>query len=336
MIKILAIETSCDETAAAVIEDGRKILSSVVKSQIKEHRIYGGVVPEIASRKHVEFISQVTESALENSKLSLKDLNCIAVTYAPGLVGSLLVGINFAKSIAFASKLPLIGVHHLKGHIAANYLIHKNLKPPFLCLAVSGGSTSIIKVKDYTEFEIIGQTRDDAAGEAFDKAARALGLPYPGGVFLDKIADSGDSFKFNFPRPNIKNYPYDFSFSGIKTSIINIINNLKQKKIDINLYLNDLASSFRCSVVDYLIDKFISAAESINYKKLSICGGVAANSLLRKKLSEECKKRDFDFFYPPKELCSDNAAMIGSQAYYEYINNNFSGLNLNACTNLAL
>ena len=274
-MKILSIESSCDETAAAVIEDGRKIISSVVATQVEEHKLYGGVVPEIASRRHCEAINGVVRETLERAELDFNGINAIAVTYAPGLIGALLVGVNFAKGLSMATGLPLIPVHHLRSHIAANYLAHQNLKPPFLCLVVSGGHSHIVEVTDYTKMKVIGKTRDDAAGEAFDKAARTMGMPYPGGIHLDKAAQNGDDSAFKLPRPKVDNCPYDFSFSGLKTAVINQIHNAGQKGV--TLPVNDLSASFRKAVVDSLMDNFTRAAEDFGYKKLVLAGGVSAN-----------------------------------------------------------
>ncbi len=325
---ILAIESSCDETASAIIEDGRKVLSSVVASQIEEHKLYGGVVPEIASRRHSECISSVVEESLVKADLKLSDIDAIAVTYAPGLIGSLLVGVNFAKGLALASGKPLVPVHHLRGHIASNYLCYEDLKPPFLCMVVSGGHTHIIEVEDYTKLHIIGRTCDDAAGEAFDKAARSMGMPYPGGVMLDKIAETGDSTVFKFPRPSVDGRPYDFSFSGLKTSVINIIHNAKQKGEDINI--PDLSASFRHAVVDCLVTRLSKVAKDKGYEKIVIAGGVCANSHLRRVLKSECEKNKWELYMPDISLCGDNAAMIGSQAYYEYLDGNIAKTDLNA------
>lgn len=327
-MRILALESSCDETAAAVVENGRKVLSSIVASQIDKHKIYGGVVPEIASRMHIETISQVTENALITAKLTLKDIDAIAVTHAPGLIGALLVGVNFAKGLALSTGLPLIPVHHLRSHIAANYISHEDLEPPFLCLVVSGGHTHIIEVKDYTEFKIIGKTRDDAAGEAFDKAARAMGLSYPGGVNLDKIAETGDPYSFKLPRPIVQDSYYDFSFSGLKTAVINKIHNAKQKDEKINI--EDMSASFRLAVVDCLMNNFIKAANNLKYDKLVIAGGVSANRLLRKRLQEESIKRNWQIYMPEFRLCGDNAAMVGAQGYYEYKAGHVGTMELNA------
>ncbi len=331
-MRILALESSCDETAAAVVEDGRKVLSSVVASQVEEHKLYGGVVPEIASRRHCEAVVGVTQKALDDAQITLKDIDAIGVTYAPGLIGALLVGVNFAKGLSMSSGKPLIPVHHLRSHIAANYITFQNLEPPFLCLVVSGGHSHIIEVKGYTDLKIIGRTRDDAAGEAFDKAARAMGMPYPGGVEMDKKAEYGNENAFKLPHPTIDGAPYDFSFSGLKTSVINLIHNADQKgqKLDVN----DLAASFRKAVVDCLVKNFIKAAEDTNSKKLVIAGGVSANSLLRRRLEKECENRGWEFYRPELKLCGDNAAMVGSQAYYEFLSGNTAGLDLNACAQM--
>lgn len=302
-MKILAIETSCDETAAAVVEDGRKVLSSIVASQVDEHKIYGGVVPEIASRRHIEAISRVTKSALNEANIDLKNIDAIAVTHAPGLIGSLLVGVNFAKGLALSTGLPLIPIHHLRSHIAANYITHSALEPPFLCLVVSGGHTHIIEVPDYTSFKVLGQTRDDAAGEAFDKVARTLGMPYPGGVHLDKIAESGNENAYKLPRPIVQGDGYDFSFSGLKTAVINLVHNAEQKGEKINNA--DMSASFRATVVDCLVSNFIKAAQDSGYDKLVVAGGVSANRLLRANLESECHKRGWHVYVPELYLCGD-------------------------------
>lgn len=327
-MKILAIESSCDETAAAVVEDGRTVLSSVIASQVEEHRLYGGVVPEIASRRHAEAIVPVVTQVLEQADLKLGDLDALAVTYAPGLIGALLVGVNFAKGLALSSGLPLVPVHHLRSHIASNYISNQELKPPFLCLVVSGGHSHIVLVEDYTKMKIIGKTRDDAAGEAFDKAARTMGMPYPGGIALDKVAEDGDPHAFKFPRPIVHDAPYDFSFSGLKTAVLNLLHNSAQKGEELNIA--DVCASFRHAVVNCLVTNFVKAAQDLNVSKLVIAGGVSANSLLRKTLSEECQKRGWEFFMPEKSLCGDNAAMVGAQAYYEYLSGNIAGTDLNA------
>ena len=333
-MKILAIESSCDETAAAVVEDGRTVLSSVVASQVEEHRLYGGVVPEIASRRHAEAITPVVRQALSDANLSLCDIEAIAVTYAPGLIGALLVGVNFAKGLSLSTGLPLVPTHHLRSHIASNYISNKELKPPFLCLVVSGGHSHIVMVEDYTKMKIIGQTRDDAAGEAFDKAARTMGMPYPGGIELDKVAENGNPKAFKLPRPTVHDAPYDFSFSGLKTAVINLIHNASQKGEELNKA--DVCASFRYAVVDCLTTNFLKAAQDLNVKQLVIAGGVSANSLLRSTLSEECKKRGLRFYMPDKSLCGDNAAMVGSQAYYEFLSGNTAGTDLNAYATMSI
>lgn len=332
-MKILAIESSCDETACSVVEDGRKIISNVVATQIDEHKLYGGVVPEIASRRHCENITGVCDEALEQAAVKLTDCDAVAVTYAPGLIGALLVGVNFAKALALAANKPLIPVHHIKGHIAANYIAHSELVPPYLCLVASGGHSHIIRVEDYTEFKTIGRTLDDAAGEAFDKAARSMGFPYPGGVHIDKAARSGDPKRYRLPIPKTEN-PYDFSFSGLKTAVINLVHNAEQKgeKIDVN----DLAASFQRTVCDILTSRFIKAALDNGYKTLALAGGVAANSGLREALSKEAEIHGMKLYIPPVSLCGDNAAMIGSQAYYEYLAGNLSDSSLNAVASLRL
>lgn len=328
-LKILAIESSCDDTATAIVEDGRKILSSRVSSQIEFHKVYGGVVPEVASRKHIENITPLVKDVLAEANLWFNDLDAIAVTYAPGLVGSLLVGVNFAKGLSIATGLPLVPVHHIKSHIASLYLTNPDLKPPFLCLVVSGGHSHILEVKGYSEVKIIGKTRDDAAGEAFDKVGRRLGLSYPGGVELDKIAEKGDPESFKLPIPlRGEENTYDFSFSGLKTAMINIINNINQKNELVPV--ENLAASFRKSVIYCLVSNFIKAAEDYNYKTLAIAGGVSANSLLRSDLEETCRKRNFKFFKPEIKYCGDNAAMVASQGYYEFLSGKRAGLNLNA------
>lgn len=327
-MKILAIESSCDETAAAVVEDGRKVLSSVISSQVQEHKIYGGVVPEIASRRHAEAISQVVDKALKDADTALNDLEAIAVTYAPGLIGALLVGVNYAKGLSFASGKPLVPVHHLRSHIAASYITHADLKPPFFCLVVSGGNTMMVEVKDYTDFEIIGRTRDDAAGEALDKAARAMGLPYPGGLNLDRMCKDGDSTAYKFPTPKVEGCPYDFSFSGLKTSVINTIHNAKQKNGEINI--PDLGASFMKAVSSCLCKNTEKAMKDRGYKTLVLAGGVSANSVLRADMEALCNKNGYRLYLPELSLCGDNAAMVGSQGYYEYLSGKRAGLELNA------
>lgn len=327
-MRILAIESSCDETAAAIIEDGRKILSSVINTQVAEHGLYGGVVPEIASRRHTENIVAVAEKALADAKMTLDEVDYIAVTAAPGLIGALLVGVNFAKGLSLATGKKLIPVHHLKGHIAANYLAHPELKPPFLCLVVSGGHSHIVEVSDYTKFRILGKTRDDAAGEAFDKAARAMGLPYPGGVFLDKKSKEGNPKAFKLPKPRVEGCPLDMSFSGLKTAVVNILHNAEQRGEEINI--PDLCASYQDVICHALVDRVMLAAKEGGYKTIVAAGGVSANSGLRSLLERECKRRHLELFVPPLELCGDNAAMIGSQAYYEALAGNFADLSLNA------
>lgn len=327
-MKILAIESSCDETAASVVENGREVLSNVVASQVAEHKIYGGVVPEIASRRHAEAISSVTKKALEDAECKLSDIDAIAVTYAPGLIGALLVGVNYAKSLSYAGNIPLVPVHHLRSHIAANYITHKDLKPPFFCLVVSGGNTLMAEVKDYTDFNIIGRTRDDAAGEALDKAARTMGIPYPGGLNLDKLAKDGDSTAYKFPTPKVENAPYDFSFSGLKTSVINIIHNAKQKGEEINE--KDLGASFMKSVSSCLCKNTEKAMKDFGHKTLVLAGGVSANSVLRADIESMCKRNGWKLYLPELSLCGDNAAMVGAQGYYEYLIGNIAGPELNA------
>ncbi len=333
-MRILALESSCDETAAAVVEDGRKILSSVVASQVEEHRLYGGVVPEIASRRHSEAVVPVTRQALQEAGMELSEVDAIAVTYAPGLIGALLVGVNFAKGLSLAAGKPLIPVHHLRGHIASNYLTSPELEPPFLCLVVSGGHSHIIQVKTYTELHVLGRTRDDAAGEAFDKAARAMGMPYPGGIAMDKLAETGDPEAFRLPRPSVVGAPYDFSFSGLKTAVINLLHTAEQRGEEISI--PDLSASYRKAVVDCLTGNFIRAAEDTGAKKLVIAGGVSANSLLRRVLEKECASRGWAFYRPDLSLCGDNAAMIGSQAYYEYLAGKTAGMELNGCAAVSI
>lgn len=332
-MNILAIESSCDETAAAVVSDGRGIISSVVATQIEEHRLYGGVVPEIASRRHCESITAVVSEALEKAKMKAAEVDAIAVTYAPGLVGALLVGVNFAKGLAFSTGKPLIPVHHIRGHIAANYLAHKELEPPYMCLVASGGNSIIVRVTDYTDFELIGQTVDDAAGEAFDKSARAMGFPYPGGVFIDKASKTGDAAKYKLPKPHTVN-PYDFSFSGLKTAVINLIHNTEQRGEELDR--DSLAASFQKTVSEILTDKFIGAARVYGSEKIAIAGGVAANSGLRETLGSAAEKHGMELFIPPVSLCGDNAAMIGSQAYYEYLAGNTADTGLNAYATMSL
>ncbi len=332
-MKILGIESSCDETAAAVVEDGRRVLSNVIATSLEEHKLYGGVVPEIASRRHAESISGVVDQALEDAGCTMADIDAIAVTYAPGLIGSLLVGVNFAKGLALSTGKPLVPVHHLRGHIASNY-ITSDIEPPFLCLVVSGGHSHIVAVKSYTDFEVIGKTRDDAAGEALDKAGRTMGLAYPGGVSIDKISPTGNENAFKFPHPRVSGSPYDYSFSGLKTAVINIVHNASQKGEQINTA--DLAASFQKTVVDCLLQNFESAAENSGYNKLVIAGGVSANSRLRADAEKMCRRHGWQLFIPQLKYCGDNAAMIGAQGYYELLAGNVAGENLNAYATMPL
>ncbi len=324
---ILSIESSCDETAVAVT-CGREILSSVVATQIAEHRKYGGVVPEIASRRHSEAISAVCNEALEQAGITYSGIDAVAVTYAPGLIGALLVGVNFAKGLAMSLGVPLIPVHHLRSHIAANYIEAPDLHPPFMCLVVSGGHSNIIWVKDYTDFEILGRTRDDAAGECFDKAARAMGLPYPGGVELDKIADPAGAAQYRLPTPVVHGSVYDFSFSGLKTAVVNLLHNAQQKGQTVEVPA--LAGALRAKVCDILLHNTLQAIEDTGAKTLVLAGGVSANSELRRRAEEECKNKGIAFYCPPLKYCGDNAAMVGVQAYYEYRLGHIAGPELNA------
>lgn len=330
---ILAIESSCDETAAAVTE-GRRVLSSVINTQIEEHKKYGGVVPEIASRRHCENITAVVEKALSDAGKTYADLDAVAVTFAPGLIGALLVGVNFAKGLSMSLGIPLIPVHHLRSHIAANYIDNEALEPPFLCLTVSGGNSIITEVTDYTKFNIIGGTRDDAAGECFDKSARAMGLPYPGGVNLDKIATEADFNKYPLPKPRVDGSLYDFSFSGLKTAVINTLHNASQKGEEVDIPV--LCATVRKRVCDMLIDNTLLALQNTDRKTLVLAGGVSANSELRTRLEEECKKRGIAFFRPELKYCGDNAAMVGIQAYYEYLAGHVAGPELNATATLPI
>lgn len=331
---VLGIETSCDETAAAVVRNGREVLSNVISSQIPLHTIYGGVVPEIASRKHVEKINTVIKEALSQADLTLEDIDIIGVTYGPGLVGALLVGVAEAKAISYVAKKPLVGVHHIEGHISANYIQHPELEPPFLCLIVSGGHSHIVKVKDYADFDILGKTRDDAAGEAFDKIARSIGLGYPGGPKIDALAKEGNKHAIEFPRASIEGAPYDFSFSGLKSSVLNYLNSAEMKGESINKA--DVAASFQEAVVEVLVNKTILAAKDYGMDKITLAGGVASNSALRASMKEACEKNNIQLYYPSPILCTDNAAMIASAAYYDYLKGIRSGLDLNAVPNLRL
>lgn len=331
---ILAIESSCDETAAAVVKNGREVLSNIISSQIDLHTLYGGVVPEIASRKHTEQINQVVDEALKKADVTLEDIDAIAVTYGPGLVGALLVGVSFAKALSFASKIPLVGVHHIEGHISANYIENKELKPPFVCLVVSGGHSHLVRVLDYGEYEILGRTRDDAAGEAFDKVARAIGLGYPGGPKVDKVSYEGNPEAIKFPRAKVEGSVYDFSFSGLKSAVLNYLNQCEMKGEPI--VQADVAASFQKAVVDVLVEHSMAAIKEFGVKKFAIAGGVASNSHLRKALEEACEKAGVEFYRPSPILCTDNAAMIGAAGYYEFIKGNVSDYDLNAVPNLKL
>jgi N6-L-threonylcarbamoyladenine synthase len=333
-VKILAFETSCDETAAAVVKDGETVLSDIVASQVEIHRVYGGVVPEIASRKHAEVIGVITAQALAEAKCSFGGIGAIAVTYAPGLIGSLLVGLNFAKGLSLALGVPLIPVHHLRAHVAANYIAHPGLRPPFLSLVVSGGHSHIIEVLGHTNFKLIGRTRDDAAGEAYDKAARVLGFPYPGGASIDSAAKLGDPSAIPFPRPQVEGSPYDFSFSGLKTAVVNYVHNQRQKGLEVKV--NDAAASFQAAVADILVPRLMLAAQATRHDKIVVAGGVAANTQLRARLEDECKERSFTLYMPPLRLCGDNAAMVGCQGWHEYLAGNVAGLDLNACANMEI
>ena len=333
-MNILAIESSCDETAAAVVQDGRKVLSNIISSQIEIHKLYGGVVPEIASRKHIEKVIQVVDEALKEASLTMDEIDAVAVTYGPGLVGALLVGVSAAKSIAFAHNKPLIGVHHIEGHISANYIENEELEPPFLCLVVSGGHTNLVIVKDYGEYEVLGKTRDDAAGEAFDKVARAIGLGYPGGPKIQKISEEGNKDAIAFPRAKVADSPFDFSFSGLKSSVLNYINSCEMKGEEINKA--DIAASFQEAVVDVLVSHTIEGAKQLGFKKIAMAGGVASNIALREEMKEACERRGFMFYHPSPILCTDNAAMIGAAAYYDYKKGLISDLTLNAVPSLKL
>ena len=333
-VLILAIESACDETAAAVVKNGRIVLSNVISSQIALHTLYGGVVPEIASRKHIEKINQVIEAALSEAEVTLSDIDAIGVTYGPGLVGALLVGVAEAKAIAYAAKKPLVGVHHIEGHIAANFIEHSDLKPPFLSLVVSGGHTHLVRVKDYGKFDIIGRTRDDAAGEAFDKVARAIGLGYPGGPKIDKASKEGNPEAIVFPRAHVEDAPYDFSFSGVKSAVLNYINGCRMKGEEYSQA--DIAASFQKAVTDVLVSNAMHAVAEFRADKFAIAGGVASNSALRQALRSACEKRGVKLYCPSPVYCTDNAAMIGVAAYYEYIAGTRHGWDLNAVPNLKL
>lgn len=333
-VLILAIESSCDETAASVVKNGREVLSNVIFTQIALHTQYGGVVPEIASRKHIEKINQVIEQALQDAGVTLQDLSAVAVTYGPGLVGALLVGVAEAKAISFATGLPLVGVHHISGHISANYIEHGELEPPFVCLVASGGHSHLVVVKDYGMYEVIGRTRDDAAGEAFDKVARAIGLGYPGGPKIDKLSGEGNPDAIPFPRAKVAENEYDFSFSGLKSAVLNYLNSCQMKGETVNQA--DVAASFQKAVVDVLVEHSLHAVQAYGYRKFAIAGGVAANSSLRAAFEQACAGRGIAFFHPSPQYCTDNAAMIGVAGYYEYIKGVRHGYDLNAVPNLTL
>lgn len=333
-MRILAIESSCDETAAAVVEDGRTVLSNVISSQIDIHTLYGGVVPEIASRKHTERINYVVEQALVEAKMKLADVDAVAVTYGPGLVGALLVGVAHAKALAYGAGKPLLGVHHIEGHISANYIENKELEPPFLCLVVSGGHTHLVRVLDYGAYEILGRTHDDAAGEAFDKVARAIGLGYPGGPKIDKLAKEGNPKAIVFPKGQIADSPYDFSFSGVKSAVLNYLNQAVMQGQEVNRA--DVAASFQQSVVEVLVEKTMAAVKHSGMKQLALAGGVASNSAIRAGMEEACKRAGVTLYRPSPIFCTDNAAMIGVAAYYEFQKGVWHGLDLNAVPNLQL
>ncbi len=333
-MKILAIESSCDETAASIVEDGKRVLSNIVASQIEEHKLYGGVVPEIASRRHTENICGVVKEALEVASCTMNDVDAIAVTYAPGLIGALLVGVSYAKGLAYGQDKPLVPVHHIAGHIAANYISHPELKPPYLCLVVSGGHSHIVEVLDYTTYRVVGRTRDDAVGECFDKVARALGFPYPGGKYIDEISKQGDRNAYKFPHPKLSGNQYDFSFSGIKTAVINLVHNASQKGEEINKA--DVAASFQKTVSDILAEKLMAVAEELGYREIALAGGVSANSGVRSKLKKECDKRGYSLYMPEFKYCGDNAAMIGAQGYHDYMAGKRADESLNAVATLSL
>lgn len=333
-MKILSFESTCDETAVAVVEDGRKILTDQIFSQAKLHAVYGGVVPEIASRCHVESISILAQRAIEAAGIQRADIDAVAVSYAPGLIGAVLVGVNFAKSCAYALSVPLIPVHHIRGHIAANYLAYPELEPPFLCLAISGGNTILVDVRGYTDMKIIGATRDDAAGECFDKTARVLGLPYPGGKPIDDLAQTGDDTKYTFPIAHVDGNPYDMSFSGLKTAVINLVHNAEQKGEAIDRA--SLAASFTKAVSDSLVPRTVRAAHELGYKKVVVAGGVAANSRIRADFKRAAEANGLSLYIPPLKLCGDNGAMVGAQGYYEYLAGNTAGSDLNAYATMEL
>lgn len=325
---IMAVESSCDETAVAIVRDGREVLADEIFSQADIHAIYGGVVPEIASRNHIETIDKLADAALKKANIELSEIDAVAVTYAPGLIGALLVGVNFAKAVAFAINKPLVPVHHIRGHIAANYIAYPELKPPFLCLVISGGHSLIVDVRGYTEMHVIGSTRDDAAGECFDKTARVLGLGYPGGALLDALAKNADAEKYSLPRSRVDGNEFDMSFSGLKTAVINLVHNAEQKGEEIDKA--SLAASLSAAVSDTLVPRTMSAAQKLGYKKIAVAGGVAANTRIRKDFASAAKSKGAQLFFPPLHLCGDNAAMIGAQGYFEFISGNIAGMNLNA------
>ena len=331
---ILGIESSCDETAASVVEDGREILSNVVSTQIEEHKKYGGVVPEIASRRHCENILGVVEKALSDCGKTLSDIDAVAVTYAPGLIGALLVGVSFAKGLAMSAKKPLVPVHHIAGHIASNYLTHKELEPPYLCLVASGGHSHIVEVLSYTKFRIVGRTRDDAAGECFDKCARAMGFPYPGGVHIDNASKLGNPDEFKLPHPKVAGSEFDFSFSGLKTNVVNTVHNAQQKGNEINV--NNLAASVQKTIAEILTEKTINAAKALGYSTIAVAGGVSANSGVRSAMEKACQENGFKLYLPKLNLCGDNGAMIGCQGYYNFINGITADVDLNAVATLSL
>lgn len=333
-MRILGIESSCDETACSVVEDGKVVLSNIVASQIDEHRLYGGVVPEIASRRHAENISWVTRAALDEAGCTLDNIDAIAVTYAPGLIGALLVGVSFAKGLAMSCGKPLVPVHHIAGHIAANYISHSDLKPPYLCLVVSGGHSHIVEVLDYTKYHVIGRTRDDAAGECFDKAARTLGYEYPGGKFIDNAAKSGDPNAFKLPHPKVQGSEYDFSFSGLKTAVINTVHNAEQKGENINR--ENMAASFQKTISDILVKKTMLAAENFGYKVIAVAGGVSANSGVRAALQKACDEREYKLYMPELKYCGDNGAMIACQGYYDFLAGKRADESLNGIATLSL
>ena len=331
---IMSIESTCDETAVAITENGRRVLTDQIFSQADLHAVYGGVVPEIASRSHVEVISQLSERALTVAGISKKELDAVAVSYAPGLIGAVLVGVNFAKSVALALNIPLVPVHHIRGHIAANYIAFPELEPPFLCLAISGGNTMLVDVRSYTDMKIIGATRDDAAGECFDKTARVLGLPYPGGKHVDALSKTGDDSKYSLPRSHVEGNPYDMSFSGLKTAVVNLVHNAEQKGEALDR--ESLCASFSRAVSESLVPRTMQLARELGYKKIAVAGGVAANSRIREDFRVAAEKEGVQLFVPPLSLCGDNAAMIGCQAYYEYLAGVRAGSDLNAYANMEL